>query len=57
MKLRWVVLGRRTKDIDDIRDVIAVQGDRLDWEYIHRWCGQHGTREKLEEIRNSIPPL
>jgi hypothetical protein len=57
MKLRWVVHGRRTKDIDDIRDVIAVQGDALDWQYIHRWCDQHGTREKLDEIRRSIPPL
>src|SRR5262249_50667809 len=26
-KLRWAVLGRRTKDRDDVRDVIAVQGD------------------------------
>ena len=57
MKLRWVVHGRRTKDVDDIRDVIAVQWDALDWDYIHRWCDQHGTREKLEEIRKSIPPL
>ena len=56
-KLRWVVHGRRTKDVDDIRDVIAVQGDKIDWAHVHRWCDQHGTREKLEEIRKSIPPL
>jgi len=57
MKLRWVVHGRRTKDIDDIRDVIAVQSNRIDWEYVHNWCDQHGTRVKLDEIRQSIPPL
>ena len=31
-KLRWSLLGRRSKDRDDARDVIAVQGDRIDWE-------------------------
>lgn len=57
MKLRWAVLGKRPKDADDVRDVIAVQGDKIDWAYVHHWCDQHGTREKLEEIRKSIPPL
>ena len=56
-KLRWSVHGRRPKDADDVRDVIAVQRDRIDWGYVCRWCEQHGTREKLEEIRKSIPPL
>ncbi len=56
-KLRWAVLGKRNKDADDVRDVIAVQGDAIDWDYVHRWCDQHGTREKLDEIRKSIPPL
>jgi len=45
-------------DEDDVRDVIAVQGDgALDWAYIHRWTAEHGTRELLDEIRASIPPL
>ncbi|MFV1995528.1 MAG: hypothetical protein ACC661_08825 [Verrucomicrobiales bacterium] len=58
MKLRWLEIAKRGKDRDDVRDVIAVQGDEaLDWEYIHRWCGEHGTRELLDEIRVSIPPL
>jgi len=54
-KLRWSKQGRRTKDIDDARNVIAVQTGRLDWDYIHRWCDVHGTRELLENIRRSIP--
>src|SRR5262245_23598906 len=29
-KLRWSLLGNRSKDKDDIRGVIAVQGDRID---------------------------
>jgi hypothetical protein len=50
-KLRWL----RDKDRDDIAGVIAVQGDSLDWEYILRWCDQHGTSTTLEEIRRSLP--
>ena len=58
MKLRWAKIAKRGKDSDDVRDVIAVQGDEaLDWDYIHHWCGQHGTRELLDEIRASIPPI
>jgi len=56
-KLRWTVGGKRSKDWDDVRNVIAVQGDRLDWPYIHHWCEQHGTRMTLDEIRASIPPI
>ena len=56
-KLRWALHSGRGKDRDDARDVIAVQGDRLDFGYIHRWANEHGTRELLEEIRRSIPPI
>lgn len=55
-KLRWSKQGKRSKDVDDVRNVIAVQGDGLDWAYIHRWCDEHGTRGLLEQIRASIPP-
>lgn len=58
MKLRWAKIAKRPKDTEDVRDVIAVQGDEaLDWDYIHHWCGQHGTRALLDEIRASIPPI
>jgi hypothetical protein len=56
-KLHWTLLIHRPKDRDDIRGVIAVQGDRIDWDYVHRWCEQHGTRALLDEIRASIPPI
>ena len=52
-KLRWA----RSKDIDDVRDVIAVQGDAIDWAYVYSWCDRHGTRPLLDEIRASIPPI
>ena len=44
-KLNWLKLIARGKDLEDIRDVIAVQADDLDWSYIHRWCDEHGTRQ------------
>jgi hypothetical protein len=58
MKLRWAKIAKRGKDSEDVRDVIAVQGDEeLDWDYIHHWCGLHETRALLDEIRASIPPI
>lgn len=56
-KLRWALHAQRGKDRDDVRDVIVVQGDALDLDYIRRWCDQHGTRELFEQIRAEIPPL
>ena len=45
------------KDRDDARNILAVQGDALDFAYIGRWCDTHGTRARLEELRRSIPPM
>lgn len=56
-KLRWTQRSQHGKDWNDIRNVIAVQGDKIDWAYVHHWCDQHGTRAVLEEIRRSIPPI
>lgn len=53
MKSRWA----RGKDRDDVRDVISVQGDAIDWDYVYHWADQHGTRGVIDEIRASIPPI
>jgi len=53
-KLRW----SRTKNIEDIRDVMAVKGEAaLNWNYLHRWTDLHGTRAKLDELRAEIPKI
>jgi len=53
MKIRWF----REKDRADIRNVLTVQQGKLDWPYIEKWCGEHGTLAKLEEIRRTVPNI
>lgn len=53
-KLRW----GRNKDLDDARDILAVQGpETLDMGYIESWCGRHGTTSRLRDALAGIPPL
>jgi len=53
-KIRW----GRSKDLDDARDVLAVQGtETLDMPYIENWCSIHGTSDRLSEIIFSLPEL
>jgi hypothetical protein len=52
-KLRW----GRTKDLDDARNLWFVRQQMLDVAYVERWCRQHGTLARLEEIRRSIPEI
>jgi hypothetical protein len=55
-KLRWALEARRSKDVDDVRNIIAVRDRDLDWDHITRWSVEHGTRALLDQIRASIPP-
>lgn len=54
-KLRWAAGAHRSKDRDDIRNILAVQGAELDWAYLDRWSSVHGTAALLAEIRASVP--
>jgi hypothetical protein len=56
-KLRWIRSQRRSKDWEDVRNVIAVQRDKIDWDYVNSWCDRHDTRFTLDEIRQSISPI
>ena len=49
--------ANRSKDRDDVRNIIAVQGPTLDWTYLDHWSAAHGTARLLFEIRASIPPV
>ncbi len=56
-KLRWCRNAKRGKDYDDARDVTAVQGRALDFDYIRAWADRHGTRDIFEEIYASVESL
>ena len=47
----------RSKDWDDARDVIAVQGERIDWALRLRLVRPARHPRHLNEIRRSIPPI
>ena len=51
-KLRWL----RLKDRQDIEGILGLKGADLDFPYIEKWCAIHGTQERLDELRRSIPP-
>jgi hypothetical protein len=53
-KLRW----GRAKDIEDARDVLAVQTPvRLDMNHVTRWCEAHQTTDRLQKILAEIESL
>lgn len=54
-KLRWALDGGRNKDRDDLVGVLSVQMGNVDWDYVHRWAEEHGTRTLLDEIRANLP--
>jgi hypothetical protein len=56
-KLRWFLQRQRSTDRGDVRNIVAVQGNRIDWDYVYSWCDQNGTRALLDDIRRSIPPI
>jgi hypothetical protein len=55
-KLRWLHLAARTKDEDDLRAVLRIQYNRVDWPYVEYWCERHGTRELLDRLRQEVAP-
>jgi len=56
-KLRWAQHAGREKDVADVRNLISVQTDTIDWPYVESWCDLHGTRELLNRLRcECIPP-
>jgi hypothetical protein len=53
-KLRWLLIADRPKDRIDIKSVISVQRDAIDWSYVEGWCDRHGSRKLLEQIREEL---
>jgi len=53
-KLRWGKSGRRSKDIEDAKEVLRVQAGQLDIAYVRRWCDQHGSTPLLEQLLHAV---
>ncbi len=54
-KLLWCKEGRRTKDREDVADVLTAYSGAIDWNYVNDWCAQHGTLDLLNQIRGALP--
>ena len=50
-KLRWSKGGQRSKDFEDVINVLIRKGENLDFAHIEHWCGLHGTLELLGKAR------
>lgn len=51
-KIRWLKNANRSKDYDDVLNVLRRKGDRLDFTYIQDWCEEHGSTELLKKARS-----
>lgn len=49
-KIRW----SRPQELLDAENVMIVQIDTLDWNYISRWTELHGTTDTLDQIRRGL---
>ncbi len=53
-KLEWYRLGGEisNRQWQDVRNIIEVQADRLDWAYLRHWAAQLNLSDLLERVRD-----
>ena len=49
-KLEWSVRSASSRQIDDARGIVRVQGDRLDVGYLRSWAVRLGVSDELDEV-------
>ena len=42
---------RAERQLRDVLQIILVQGDRLDGDYLDRWAKEFGVQNQLDELR------
>ena len=52
-KVRW---GRR-KDQDDVVNILSLNHEQLDWDYVVGWTDSHGTSPLLRQLSTEVPGL
>jgi hypothetical protein len=50
-KLVWAHESESAVQWADVRSVIRIQGEALDWAYLQRWAEQLGVAERLRELQ------
>lgn len=53
-KLRWAKDSRSEMQFNDVRNVMRVQGERLDRNYLRKWADQISVRQLLEELFSEV---
>ncbi len=49
-KLEWFAMSGSTRQLDDARGIVRVQGDRLDLDHLRTWAEQLGVSATLDEV-------
>lgn len=49
-KLEWGASSGSSRQLDDARGIIRVQGDRLDIDHLRRWAGELGVESLLNDV-------
>jgi|SRR3989344_703790 len=52
IKLSWHKDTLSTKHLEDAQSIIAIQGEKLDMQYLKQWAEQQGTSDLLNKILN-----
>ena len=52
-KLEWAQRGGSARQVEDARGIIALQGERLDRNYLRRWAAELGVADVLDSL---LPP-
>ncbi len=57
-KLEWFQIGNyaSTRQWPDVRAMLLVQADVLDWDYLRRWADVLGVRALLDRMVAGEPP-
>jgi hypothetical protein len=54
-ELEWAAMSGSTRQVDDARGIVRVQGDVLDLDHLQFWADQLGVRAALDEVLAERP--
>jgi len=51
-KLEWATIGGSARQIEDVRRLLTIGSDILDFAYVERWVASLGLRLAWESVRD-----